>query len=71
MSSIFCCRGQRIFCLEQPSLQSIHILLGDAIYLLLRLDWTFDGRSLSSLHIASVGHILYFAGYIWLSSDPY
>jgi hypothetical protein len=42
-----------------------------AIYLLLRLDWTFDGRSLSSPHIASVGHILYFAGYIWLSSDPY
>jgi hypothetical protein len=36
-----------------------------AIYLLLRLDWTFDGRSLSSPHIASVGHILYF------SSDPY
>jgi hypothetical protein len=42
-----------------------------AIYLLLRLDWTFDGRSLSSPHITSVGHILYFAGYIWLSSDPY
>ena len=35
------------------------------------IDWTFDGRSLSSLHVASVGHILYFAGYIWLSSDPY
>jgi hypothetical protein len=52
-------------------LQSIHILLGDAIYLLLRLDWTFDGRSLSSPCVASVGHILYFAGYIWLSSDPY
>jgi hypothetical protein len=34
-------------------------------------DWTFDGRSLSSLHVASVGHILYFTGYIWLSSDPY
>jgi hypothetical protein len=34
-------------------------------------DWTSDGRSLSSLHIASVGHILYFTGYIWLSSDPY
>jgi hypothetical protein len=34
-------------------------------------DWTFDGRSLSSLHVASIGHILYFAGYIWLSSDPY
>jgi hypothetical protein len=37
MSSIFCCRGQHIFCLQQPSLQSIHILLGSAIYLLLRL----------------------------------
>ena len=35
------------------------------------IDWTFDGRSLSSLHVASVGHILYFTGYIWLSSDPY
>jgi hypothetical protein len=35
------------------------------------IDWMFDGRSLSSLHVASVGHILYFAGYIWLSSDPY
>jgi hypothetical protein len=34
-------------------------------------DWTFDGRSLSSLHVASVSHILYFTGYIWLSSDPY
>ena len=37
MSSIFCCRGQHIFCLLQPSLQSIHILLGSAIYSLLRL----------------------------------
>ena len=71
MSSGFCCRGQHIFCLWQPSLQSIRILLGNAIYLLLRLDWTFDGRSLSSPHIASVGHLLYFAGYIWPSSDPY
>jgi hypothetical protein len=44
-------------------LQSVHILLGNAIYLLLQLDWTFDGRSLSSPHIASVGHILYFC---WL-----
>jgi hypothetical protein len=34
-------------------------------------DGTSDGRSLSSLRVASVGHILYFAGYIWLSSDPY
>jgi hypothetical protein len=34
-------------------------------------DWTFDGRSLASLHVASVGQILYFPGYIWLSSDPY
>jgi hypothetical protein len=24
-----------------------------------------------SLHVASVGNILYFTGYIWLSSDPY
>jgi hypothetical protein len=39
--------------------------------LLLQLDWTFDGRSLSSLCVASVGRILYFASYIWLSSDPY
>ena len=34
-------------------------------------DWTSDGRSLSSLHVVSVGHTLYFAGYILLSSDPY
>jgi hypothetical protein len=33
--------------------------------------WTFDGRSLSSLHVAFVGQILYFPGYIWLSSVPY
>jgi hypothetical protein len=34
-------------------------------------DWTFDGCSLASLHVASVGQTLYFTGYIWLSSDPY
>jgi hypothetical protein len=34
-------------------------------------DWTFDGRSLASLYVASIGPILYFTGYIWLSSDPY
>jgi hypothetical protein len=34
MSSILCFRGQHVFCLLQPSSQSIHILLGGAIYLL-------------------------------------
>jgi hypothetical protein len=70
MSSIFCCRGQHILSLAAefaipPYLARQCNLFASAT------DWTFDGRSLSSPHIASVGHILYFAGYIWLSSDPY